>query len=357
MLPIPNPPAVLAAAALCLAAALAAGPARAAPSCWTADGRVPRTLEGLPSGHPSLAGIEAGLDAAEALLRADARINAQPDVRIRLFRLIEGGQPRLARVAAKAYDHVVWGRGACDLIPQADRIGPVTAVSISFNQPARTLNVVVDEDGMRGYEAPLPGAPIRGWPVWDGCVVMTPDGRAPWRPMRTADWAAAESVRRARALEEHAQALRQALKPIDEAAMQPAIAQLRRTDPAGAERLVAQMAALRLEQQKRAAAPDPVLQAQRAEAEAFEQWRAGLQGAAADAPVRLGQGRFGLAAPQEPSGATHPLVRVRETDPRGPALQVVHVCAAPEADARAALEALDLGALARRLGWKAPLAP
>ena len=78
-----------------------------------------------------------------------------------------------------------------------------------------------------------------GYPEYNNWVVITKDGRLPWIPQTLADKLDAEGERRRKKLEEW-QRTRAQMKPMDEAAAQKTYEMLKKSDPAGAEKFLAE---------------------------------------------------------------------------------------------------------------------
>ncbi len=79
---------------------------------------------------------------------------------------------------------------------------------------------------------------MAGHPEYNGWVLITKDGRLPWLPQTLADKLDAEGARRQRALADWNRTVA-GMKPADPAKMQSAYELIKKTDPAGAEKLMA----------------------------------------------------------------------------------------------------------------------
>ncbi len=203
--------------------------------CWTA-----RKEEDAVA-NPKWSALREAMLTAEGLLRKNAAYLAAPEpVRMRTSIAAGPGDDSGARmhiqaVAERKFDGTrVWaGSAGCEVIPQVDRIGgSIGYVSVSFNVDAREQFV-----GPSGQVPKLTGT-SGGFPEYNGWVVITKDGRLPWIPLTLADKLDAEGAKRERAL---ADWLKQAasMKPLDEAAVTKSVELLRKTDPAGADKVIA----------------------------------------------------------------------------------------------------------------------
>jgi hypothetical protein len=114
-----------------------------------------------------------------------------------------------------------------------DRIGgAITQISVFFNADAR--GPMISSTGL----APKQTGTVAGYPEYNGWVLITRGGRLPWIPQTVADRLDAEGARRRQKLDEWNRT-RANMKPMDPAAMQQAYEAIKKTDPAGAERMLA----------------------------------------------------------------------------------------------------------------------
>jgi hypothetical protein len=152
-------------------------------------------------------GVTQALIAGEAIVKRNAALLAPP-VPVR-YRITMGGASstdrggQLMMIAAperKPDGFRVWGTGACDIIPQVDRIvGYNFQIMIAFNTDPRQSLI-----GTSGEPPKLTGH-VAGYPEYNGWVIVTKDGRLPWIPETLADKLDAEGTRRKKALEEWSQ--------------------------------------------------------------------------------------------------------------------------------------------------------
>lgn len=171
---------------------------------------------------------------AEQIIRANKAYMSPPEpVRMRTT-VSAGPYHPSARVYVRAYPEKstvgfqVW-TGKCDVIPQAERIAAsIGQIDVFFNVEVRDMFLstgVPKFDGMVG-----------GYPRYNGWVVITRDKRLPWIPQTLADRLDAETARRERALDEWRKSMA-SMKVPDAAQMEKAIEMIRKTDPAGADKL------------------------------------------------------------------------------------------------------------------------
>jgi hypothetical protein len=111
-----------------------------AQACWAASVMDRVSMDELPMTHPRYAPLHAAMDTLEALVRPNPGLLALPEVRLRIRRDIHGGSQDAGRataavIHAQGFGPKTWGRGECELIPQADRIGPRAGISFFINKP------------------------------------------------------------------------------------------------------------------------------------------------------------------------------------------------------------------------------
>jgi hypothetical protein len=334
---------VTALAALFAGVALSFGadPVRAQPAapCWAASVMEPITSDDLRITDPRFAPLHDTMDQLEALARTNAGLNALPEVRLRLRRDINRGwaasQPYDAAIHAHGFGPKAWGRGDCEVIPQADRLGAKAGISFFINSPLITLNRWAHDEQLTAYLEGDRSEPMQGWPVFRGCAVISADQRLWWQPVTVGemlDFYAREQQRR---IDDFDQRNRRHFdEPFDLAAAEARIAEMRRVHGAAADKPAD--AALLAARQRKAQEPQFLRKLQEsratlvAELDGLRATRAALTPAAAAEPYRLGSGRYRL--PTE-SDARRPLKRLVKLDPSFPwdgrkrmRVQAIHVC-------------------------------
>ncbi len=121
----------------------------------------------------------------------------------------------------------------CGIIPQLDRIGgAISQISVFFNVDPRGYLI-----GSTGLPPKLTGT-VAGYPEYGSWILITKDGRLPWIPVTLAEKLDAEGEKREHALAEWNRGLANRKLP-DEASTQKTYEMLKKTDPTGAERFLA----------------------------------------------------------------------------------------------------------------------
>ena len=209
--------------------------------CWT-----PRVEEDSAA-SPRFAAQRQAMLAAEALLQKNAAFMAAPTaVRYRTSLSAGPSADGGARIHVKVVperkiDGTRLWTGDCGVIPQVDRIGgAIFQVSVFFNVDAR--GPMIGPTGL----GPKQTGTVAGHPEYNKWVLITKDGRLPWIPQTLADKLDAEGARRKQRLAEWTRT-RAGMKSMDDAAMQKAYDAIKKTDPAGAERMLADLKAQAVE--------------------------------------------------------------------------------------------------------------
>lgn len=342
LLPAPKPLRLRApwATALATAAALllAAPHARAqtdTPPCWAATVSEPISPDGLPIGHPGFAPLNRALDVLEQLARRNAGLAQLPEVRLRAQRVVGDAelpsqQPRDATLHVKGFGPKAWGRGACEVIPQADRLGGRVGISFFINNPLATLQRWAHDDQLTAYLEGERSEPMHGWPVYGGCAVLTAERRVWWKPVTVGDWLAFQAREQLRRIDEHDRSHARQLEPFDLAAAEAHAESIRPLD----EKAAALALHVARDRKRREPAWHASIHARRAalqaEHTAVVAHRASLSPAALAEPFRLGNGRFRLPTESERS---LPLKRLVQLDPgfgwdgqRRTRVQAIQVC-------------------------------
>lgn len=233
-------------AALALAAALVALPARADIDCWM-DAPHPLTADGLPAGHASVAPLQQAIRQLNAVLRRQPALLALPRSRLRSSWQIAGQWTLPARAAhflLRDHRESMW-QGRCGVIQGADRLEPRASIVVQVNRPDTFFATAAPElrdDGFEAWRELFPTGEVQGRPLYDGhMLVITPDGRRPWVPVTTADYldfTERDLMRRHAEAQAAAAAQQAAMAPAArEAQIQRVVEGMRRVDPAQAARL------------------------------------------------------------------------------------------------------------------------
>jgi alpha-tubulin suppressor-like RCC1 family protein len=264
-----------------LATRLFIPPSGGASGCWT-----PRDQQDSFT-SPKIAGLRDAVLAAENILKSNkAYLDTPVPVRFRSS-VSAGPGGSGAGIHIKAAPERTGNRlrlwtGECGVIPQIDRVGgAIGQVSIFFNRAGEQF-VAPNGDGPK-----LTGK-AGGYPEYNHWVVITKDGRVPWIPQTLADKLDAEGERRRRKLEEW-QRTRSQMKAMDEAAAQKTYEMLKKSDPAGAEKFLAQMKAQAEEVKRLQQEVYPASTAQfEKEVKDYEQYRASFTAEQLRAPAVWG---------------------------------------------------------------------
>ncbi len=306
-----------------------------APACWATSVAEPISPDGLPNAHPSFVPLHRTLDLLEQMGRRNPGLARLPEERLRASRAIHDAeqptqQPRGAVLHLNGYGPKAWGRGACEVIPQADRLGARAGISIFINSPLAAMNRFVHDAQLTAYLEGERGQPMQGWPVYGGCAVLTPQRRLWWLPVTVAEWLGFQAREQQRQIDAHDHDSRSTLQPFDLAAAE---AQAEAVRP-----LNAQAADLALHVARQRKRLEPGLHASlharraalKAELAALVAHRQQLSPAALAEPYRLGNGRFRLPTAAEQA---LPLPRLVKLDPRYPwdvrqrtRVQAIHIC-------------------------------
>ena len=208
--------------------------------CWT-----PRVEEDA-SANPKFAALRQGMLVAEDLLKKNAAFMAAP-VPVRYRTSLSAGPTddsasiHIKVVPERKIDGTRLWTGECGVIPQIDRIGgAISQISVFFNIAAR--GPMISPTGL----GPKRTGTVAGYPEYNNWVLITKDGRVPWIPQTVADRLDAEGTRRREKLAEW-NTSRSRMKPMDPAAMQKTYEMIRKTDPAGAEKMLADLKAQAVE--------------------------------------------------------------------------------------------------------------
>lgn len=310
--------------------------ADAAPApCWAAGVVEPISNDGLPIAHPSFAPLHRALDVLEQMARRNAGLAQLPEVRLRTRREVHEADapsrhPRPAVLHVGGFGPKAWGRGDCEVIPQADRLGARVGISFFVNQPMARLQRWAHDDELTMYLEDERSEPMQGWPVVGGCAVLTPTRRIWWQPVTVGDWLAFQAREQQRRIDEHDRRSARQLEPFDLAAAEAQAAAIEALDAKAAATLRAvarQRKAGEAASHARLRAVRDGLVGELAELQAF---RAALPAARSAEPYRLGNGRFRLPTPEDEG---RPLKRLVKLDPSYPwdlkrreRVQVLHVC-------------------------------
>lgn len=166
----------------------------ASPASAQVDCRAP--LEQQDSvGTARFAPLRQTLLTIEDVIRRNAAYQLAPEP-VRMRTTIAAGPSEVggARIFVRAYpdkkgDIQIWTKDRCDVIPQAER------VAASVGQIYVFINYNVQEQFLAGDEVPKYQGEFAGYPVYNGWVVMTRNGRLPWIPQTRATGSIVKNAR------------------------------------------------------------------------------------------------------------------------------------------------------------------
>ncbi len=131
-----------------------------------------------------------------AILESNSALQGLPEVRLRSTWQVTGHprstpwSPYGVHLILWAHPKGVWGPGACDMIPQADRVDPRAAIVVQTNTVHSTLtqqNSAVRDEQIEAFIQPEQIGKVGKYPVYRGqTIVLTFDGRLPWVPLTSA---------------------------------------------------------------------------------------------------------------------------------------------------------------------------
>lgn len=343
---------------------LLAGAVQAEPNCWAASVLEPLANDGLPITHASFKPLHAAMDQIEQQLRPNPGLLALPEVRLRLRRQVMDAvdparMPREAVIHAHGFGPKAWVRGDCELIAQADRLGPRAGISVFINTPTATLNRWEHDEQLTTYLAQAATPSLQGWPTFGECALLSTGRRLPWVPVSVGEMLALFERQQQRQLAEWDRRHEDAFQPFDLAQAE------RQADALRAQSATAADALLSGARQRKAleAKAHQALREQRAHLAAeladLRATRAALSPAQRDAPYHVGSGRHRLPTPAQAQTLQQAVVKLDPSflwDARQRSrVQLLTVCAPqiernpryhpPMRDAVAALDFARLAAL------------
>ena len=277
-----------------------AGAASASGDCWAPNREDGSGAEGLPARHARLAAMNARLDGIETQLRGNAAFNALPQLRLRIFRYVSRGQPRAAHIVAQGWEQSTWSEQGCGIRPAAEAIGPAALISFNINNPTDAMHELIGDDRLQTYGQPEREGEVAGWPVYAGCTLLSAGHRLPWVAVTRAEYIDLLIRRLQRRLAEFERAQARPVG-VDTARIERLAAQMRKTDPAAAEQLLATARAMQqsMNESRAQAAADDGAGALKADIAALQQRRQNLSASARQAQAHQGSDRFGLPGPGE----------------------------------------------------------
>jgi hypothetical protein len=239
--------------ALSVLAALLAGTAiaqtpsvsdAAVPNCWAANATEPIGNDGLPIGHPSFKPLHAAMDVVENMLRPNPGLLALPEVRLRFKRSVNDAEfpsrmPRWALIQAFGFGPKTWGRGPCEVIPQAaERLAAKAGIAVFLNNPFVVLNRWESDEQLTAYVLADTTSPHQGWPTFGHCAVLTPERRMPWVPVSVGEMLGVYERQHLKQIAEYDLRHEEDLKPYDLAAAEREAERMRPLNAKAADALL-----------------------------------------------------------------------------------------------------------------------
>lgn len=349
---------------LLAATLLLAGVVRAEPNCWAANVVEPISAEDRPIHHPAYQPLHAAMDGVEAMVRPNPGLLALPEVRLRLKRAVLGAidaqrMPHEAVIHAQGFGPKAWGRGPCEVIPQAERLGPRAGISVFINAPTATMNRWEHDEQLVTYLEGELTPSFHGWPTYRECAVISKERRLPWIPVTVGEMLAYFERDQQRKLADWDRSHERTLQPFDLAAAEREAARISGQNAQAAELMLKVARQRKQAEASHHAQLRALRQRQVDELEQLRATRGAMSAAELAQPYYLGTGRHRLPTAAE---AARPPKRIVKLDPSFPwdgknrsRIQLITVCAPqlerspgyhpPMRDAVAALDFASLAAL------------
>jgi hypothetical protein len=251
-------PAVSLISVLCAAAlAVLPAPSVAAVDCWV-DAEVPSTGDQRSVRDPAVAPMRQALQAVNAVLHAQREMHELPRTRLRSSWQI-GGQwnepARSGSLLVRDHRESMWLPGRCDVNPKADRLEPKATVVVAINAPIsffESPHPELHDDQFQAWREVSATGQLNGYTLYGGHqLVFTRGGRLPWMPVTTAEYLDFTLRDLQRRTQDEAQARGSLLAAGDtaareaweEAQVRKVTDAMRNVDPAGAEKMGAELRA------------------------------------------------------------------------------------------------------------------
>lgn len=282
--------------------------APAAAGCWV-DEPPAKSNDQRPLTAPAVAPMDRLAREINAVLHRHPVLSALPDgptpVRLRTRWSIGYPHPVLARrslwLQLREHRSELWGTGPCGLSPNAERIEPRASIVVHVDAPEQLLERrAIYDDELTAWSEPAPTGQAGTHTVYEGrLVVLSSSGRPPWTPVSMDEYLRFHERELKRGADANAKSRRD-IDGVDDAAMQRQMQaiyeNMRKIDPAAAEKLLSELRAQM--PAARAAAQRNVQTGERQDAERLEALRAFR--ASLPPAVLQGQARLGWTEPREP---------------------------------------------------------
>lgn len=330
---------------------------------------VPTREEGFEPKRPGATQLQRAARAAAAITQKNAVFMAgNKPVRVRTSIVYYGLDRLSVSVITTAYNQKAWLAGGCKISKFADRGGGLAdgSIVLHINDPEAAISGRFGDHELVAGSAPERIGEIAGFPIYAPSgdarsprALLSRSGYRPWGAVSVADmleWRDRELRRREQDFERSLQTNGDTL---DEAKIEASYRDMKKIDPALAEKTRAQMLAslnaIRTSQVRQSAAAEQSIKRQRS---AFDAYRASLTPAQLRAPGRIGNAmtRDGVVRVDDPAGMAwariDPSYALR--DPARIHIIVVSLAPQPKTDPeyawqQASYQALDYAELARLL--------
>ncbi len=210
---------------------------------------VPTREEGFEAGRPGAESIRRAARAIEAIVKRNAVFMAGNEpVRVRTSISYYGGQSLAASVITTAYNRKAWVGGNCQVSPFADRGGGLSdgQIAVYINDPDAMLGGQVGDSQLPARLAPRRVGELAGFPLYgrgddaaDTMVMLNASADLPWKPVTIAealDWRERDIAAREADWQKQSAKAGQG-----EAQMRAVYENMKKMDPAGAEKMRARM--------------------------------------------------------------------------------------------------------------------
>ncbi|MET0660664.1 MAG: hypothetical protein ABW110_21165 [Steroidobacteraceae bacterium] len=280
---------------------------------------VPTREEGYESRRTGAEAIRRTARAIEAIVKRNATfMQGNEPVRVRTSISYYGEQWAAASVITTAYNKKAWERNGCEVSQFADRGGGLSdgQIAVYINDPDAMLGGMVGDSKLPARLAPrrvgeLAGLPLygRGDDAADTMVMVSSANELPWTPVTVAealDWREREIAQREASWQKQA-----ANAGRGEAQLRAAYENMKKVDPAGAEKMRARMERdlerMRADEARVHGQSNDAVAQTRAE---FDAYRASFSAAQLSEPATISGTTFRKTVPRVDDPKGRPIVRV-----------------------------------------------
>ncbi|MET0984715.1 MAG: hypothetical protein ABW034_04835 [Steroidobacteraceae bacterium] len=335
-------------------------------ACAELDCIVPTREEGYESRRPGAEAVRRAARAIEAIVKRDGVfMGGNEPVRVRTSISYYGDRWLSASVITTAYNKKAWERGGCEVSQFADRGGGLAdgQIAVYINDPDAMLGGMVGDSELPARLAPRRVGELAGFPLYgrgddaaDTMVMISSSNELPWTPVTIAealDWREREIAQREANWQKQSATAGRA-----EAQLRAAYENMKKVDPAGAEKMRVRMERdlekMRANEARAHSQSNDAVAQTRAE---FDAYRASFSAAQLREPATLSGATFRKTVQRVDDPKGRPIVRVdtarAQRDPHRIRLLVIpQYSVATDEDHQwqvASRQALDYAALAALL--------